>query len=614
MVKKTCENCGQVIGNLQESYFYEGHVVCVRCKSILDKEAAIEKKTCENCEQVIYNQEESFLHEGHLVCTKCKSILDKEVACLPPSTQKSSNDIHQERKPVQKISYIRKHWRGELSLAVSFWINLFLLNGVIISVATLLSYYDVIKNPVNAARFGLVYAVFAILIVYPWQVVGLWRACNRQIKISGKRFLARTAQVLVVIGFIATLGRLNSFLPVYKDYLHLGFGVAEHKKYTIKLETNNTILHLQGELTFGVSKELAKYLRKYPEIESVILDSIGGRIHEGRRLAKLISTYGLDTYSIEGCYSAATIAFISGRNRFLGIGANLGFHQYQTYYKNRDVSVDLEAEQARDLVIFQKQGIKSDFLDKLFDTPNDDLWYPTVDEMLDAGVIHGIVNPSDLLPIEYGFTPKEIDEKTLEFEEALLDIPLYKTIKRYDPETYRRVRVEVGKLLTKGATLIEAQRAGANILEPLVTTAMPKSSDEALIQFAQVFVDNLKKARDIEPILGMKMLYPKQYGSAPYTKYLSDDESASMLDALSKIIIDAYEKNNPVVDTEAAELLMEKLYPIYEEYADYLELDSLQNADDYARHCDLVIKVYTAILKEDKITAGNALRYMFSQE
>ncbi len=87
-----------------------------------------------------------------------------------------------------------------------------------------------------------------------------------------------------------------------------------------------------------------------------------------------------------------------------------------------------------------------------------------------------------------------------------------------------------------------------------------------------------------------------------------------MLDAMSKIIIDAYEKNNPPVDTETAELLMYELVLKLGEYADYLELEGLQNTDDYGRHCDAVIKLYESILEEDKIAAGNILRYMFSLE
>ncbi|MHC4282740.1 MAG: COG3904 family protein [Planctomycetota bacterium] len=542
--------------------------------------------------------------------------VSKQATDVLSSKQKSLNEIPEviERNQSPKTSYIRKHWRGELSLAVSFWINLFLLNIVIFLFSELLGYSEILENPVTSARVVLVFYAFAILIVYPWQIIGLWRSCNNHIKKSSKCFWPRTAQVLVVLGIICTLVNLNSSWPTYKSLFRLAFVKGEFESYSIKLEKNDTLIHLQGGLGFGVSDEVAKLLKKYPEVKGIILDSIGGRIYEGRELAKLISAYDLDTYSLKGCYSAATIAFIAGKKRFIGMEANLAFHQYKMDYEGLDAVADMEEEQAKDLLIFKQQGVKSEFIERLFETSHDDLWYPTVDEMLDAGVIHGIVNPSDLLPIEYGFTSKEIEEASIEIEKALLDIPLYKTIKQYDPDTYREIMVVIEELIKKGATLIEAQRSGANIIQPLAFAALPRTSDEALIQFAQAFVYNLKKLKDVDPILCLKSLYPKQYGSVSFSKYFSDDESNLMLEALNKIVIDAYEKNNPPVDTEAAELLMEKLVLKLGEYADYLELENLQNTDDYGRHCDAVIKLYELILNEDNNISGNALRYMFSQK
>lgn len=507
------------------------------------------------------------------------------------------------------VNYIKKHWHGELSLAVSFWINLFLLNVAIRLLNALFLYSGIIENPVVVARVSLIYAGLVLLIVYPWQIIGLWRSCNHHIEKSGKRFWPRTVQVLVVLGLILSLGKLETSWPIYKDFFRIGFQKDEYGNYTLKLEKNNTLIYLQGALSFGVSKDVTKLLKKYPEVEGIILDSYGGRIYEGRELAKIISAYGLDTYSLKGCYSAATTAFIAGKNRFLGMGANLAFHQYKMGYKSLGTLVDLEAEQAKDLLIFQQQGIQSEFLEKLFGASSDDLWYPTVDEMLDAGVIHGIVNPSDLLPVEYSFSSEE-------FNEAFLDIPVYKTIQKYNPDAYREIMVVFDELIKKGATQIELQHAIANSIEPLAFAALTRTSDEALIQFVQAIVEKLKKLREIDPILCMRMLYPQKYGVLDFSKYSSDDGKSQMRDALDKIIIDAYEKNNPLVDvdTEAAELLLEKLGLELGEYADYLELGGLQNKDDYKRHCDAVIKLYELILNEDKTIAGNALRYMFSQD
>ena len=39
MGKKTCENCEQAIGNLEESFLYKNHVVCKKCKILLEEES-----------------------------------------------------------------------------------------------------------------------------------------------------------------------------------------------------------------------------------------------------------------------------------------------------------------------------------------------------------------------------------------------------------------------------------------------------------------------------------------------------------------------------------------------------------------------------------------------
>ena len=76
----------------------------------------------------------------------------------------------------------------------------------------------------------------------------------------------------------------------------------------------------------------------------------------------------------------------------------------------------------------------------------------------------------------------------------------------------------------KGAAQIEYQHAEVNIIQPLVTKLMPKSSNEALIQFAQEMVERIKKLKETDPILCIKMLYPQKYGMLDLTKYCSDEE------------------------------------------------------------------------------------------
>jgi len=422
---------------------------------------------------------------------------------------------------------------------------------------------------------------------------------------TGKRFWARIAQIFVILGFLCTISILNQSWTVYKWLYQIGFEKDKYANYTLEMEKNDTLIHLRGGLGFGVSKEVGHLLKEHPNVKGIILDSNGGRIYEGRELSKLISFYGLDTYSLQGCYSSCTTAFISGKNRFLGVGANLGFHQYGTGDKDLDYFFDLKTTEEEDLHIFQRQGVKAEFIEKLFNTPSNDFWCPTADEMLNAGVIHGIVNQSDILPIKYSGIPSDTNES---FE----DEPTFRAIQKYEPETYQKIKTVMIEQLKKGASGFEAGHIAADYMEEMGIRCMARTSNDALINYAQVIVDVLKKIEERDPILCLKIIYPQQYGPLNFSMYFPGDKP--MKDVMEKIIVDAYEKNNPQVDVNAAELTIEKLRERLREYSEYLDPQKLQNRKEYKLHCDAIIKLYELILLEDANTAGNVFRYLYSQD
>jgi hypothetical protein len=80
--------------------------------------------------------------------------------------------------------------------------------------------------------------------------------------------------------------------------------------------------------------------------------------------------------------------------------ARLGFHQYSLSKSGLIDSshsriADLVAkrqEQATDRRLFAEQGVSEEFLDKMFDARFDDMWYPSLEELLDSNVIHQVID------------------------------------------------------------------------------------------------------------------------------------------------------------------------------------------------------------------------------
>ena len=183
--------------------------------------------------------------------------------------------------------------------------------------------------------------------------------------------------------------------------------------YRMSLFSNDTVVHLEGNLSLGVSRDFAQMLAAHPNIHTVIIDSSGGIVYEARELAKLIMDRNLDTCTSERCSSVATIAFIAGKKRMVcgdmwaeierlvgcqpsRRGAYLGFCKY----KDCGGRAELEKIEQKDLEFFASRGVDEKFLDKLSVSEPNDLWIPSNLDLYNSGVITLVVKLSDLIPKE----------------------------------------------------------------------------------------------------------------------------------------------------------------------------------------------------------------------
>ena len=286
------------------------------------------------------------------------------------------------------LNYIKKHWQGRFSLTQAFWVNfalLFLILGLL--ERFIFPPFVIDEKAVTIAVF--LYFVIAKLIIYPWQVVGVLRSCATRIRLNSGRLSAIAAQfalaVSLVLVFLSTIESYQS-LQVYKRDLMLERIAPPVPEYTLDLIKQDTLIHLRGPFDIGITNNVSDLLYRYPQVTGIILDSEGGQIYEGRGLARLIRENKLHTFSLDKCLSSCTTAFVAGITRSLGTNAKLGFHQYKTYSLIPSINVD--NEQAKDMAIFVNQGVAPEFIDKIFMHPPEGMWWPQVDELVAAGVVH----------------------------------------------------------------------------------------------------------------------------------------------------------------------------------------------------------------------------------
>jgi ATP-dependent protease ClpP protease subunit len=290
--------------------------------------------------------------------------------------------------PPRRRSYVLRHWRGELSLPVSYWVNFVLLGLVGFGIGFAAS--DVaadLRDPRLLLALGVALIVFGLTLPV-WQIVGVWRSAGHHRARGGRGFWAIVARVLMVLGVLRLLGVVGTEvvpqLPVFSA-IALGDRGMTHE---LRLLDDGGELLFAGQIGFGLSGEITALLDAHPEVKRIRLSSVGGRVLEARRLHDVIRSRGLDTAATGLCASACTIAFMGGTQRLIAPAARLGFHQGNV---PGGTAIDRALQNRRDKRLLLEDGVDAAFVERAYATPNAEVWYPTPEELLRAGFATAIM-------------------------------------------------------------------------------------------------------------------------------------------------------------------------------------------------------------------------------
>ncbi len=288
------------------------------------------------------------------------------------------------------------HWLGKLPLGITLWINLVALL-IVISYAELFILSKLATNPTQLINATLASLFLTRLIIFPWQLIGLLRAVELDYLKHKNALKTRALQGLAVLTILFTLvycleviqGTLF-YLKQIESYSRYGDKVA----YQLSVSADQQQLTIHGDFDIGITTAVRSTIEAHLQIKSVVLQSRGGQVYEGRGLARLFTEHGIDTYVYEECSSACATAFIGGKHRYIGARGKLGFHQYwveTTKYSRFVPFYDLQVEQQRDLALFKSHGVDQAFLDRMFDQPANRIWFPDHSTLLDAQIVLEII-------------------------------------------------------------------------------------------------------------------------------------------------------------------------------------------------------------------------------
>lgn len=295
------------------------------------------------------------------------------------------------------MTYLRDHWQGRHALAWAFWIN-FVLPFVLIVMVEPWIRPAATGGTAAQAVFAACYILLAHAVILPWQIVGLWRSSRRHLEEKGDIAVVTFAQAAILVGLVtAAAATATTAQRIF------GFGTGGDveisdatSRYVLKvlaedsdvLPVNRGVL-IDGRFDLGLSRDLRKLLAETSSIDTIILNSDGGRVFEARGVAKQIVERNLETYVLGHCRSACTIAFIAGVTRILGENGQLGFHSY--HLDGVAALADPLDEQKKDHAFFLQQGVQPDFIARAFATPHEDMWHPDIGRLLGSGVVDHVV-------------------------------------------------------------------------------------------------------------------------------------------------------------------------------------------------------------------------------
>ena len=199
-------------------------------------------------------------------------------------------------------NFFVRHWRGELSLGVAYWVVNLLVFGAGLLVSEAMAALMGGDTSPGAALVVTFLTWTALVAIVVWQIVGLWRSASaharRQQSRNKTRFWAVMAQVMAVVGALQALGHVaTTAIPQISELHEIAIeGDPSISDGEFKILAGGTELSFAGGIKHGVAAELGQILKTAPDIRVLHLTSEGGRVQEAVKLFRLVVERGLETY------------------------------------------------------------------------------------------------------------------------------------------------------------------------------------------------------------------------------------------------------------------------------------------------------------------------------
>jgi hypothetical protein len=503
-------------------------------------------------------------------------------------------------------NYLMRHWRGEHSLPMTFWVNAILVGGLaggLIAKATdwfvdadesFQSYQVVIVLVANVAL---------LLAVNAWQFVGIWRSASRHKSRGGWAPWAWAAKFIVVVEAVAATIVTGYFdVPRIAGNVRLALEDHDTGGHTFRLLRDGTELEFSGGITLGTARDFALFLEASPHVKVLHLHSGGGRMVDGHDIAEQVWKRGLETYVSVQCSSTCALIFLAGRKRWLGEHARLGFHQPHAVGAT-DEELRLGIQYEREYLA--SRGVPTDFAEKALSTPSSSIWFPTHDELMSANVITGLAEKGRFA--ESG--------ESADLANVLLQVPIYASLKKAHPKLFEDFANAVLQERQDGDGTKEGLSSAAALFGDVVDHLLPHATDPLVLERTSIYLGYMDTLRSVDPescaALGggndaqLKADLSKQFPE------LWERETA-----FRKSLIVSTDPDRPSpTESEVDPLLTQVLAKARERFGDDANLLSKDTLDpaEYRRFCEVTIGLYQEVMRLPPAKAADVMRYLYDE-
>jgi len=220
---------------------------------------------------------------------------------------------------------------------------------------------------------------------------------------------------------------------------------------------------------------------------------------------------------------------------------------------------------------------------------------------------------TSLYTVRVSNTHKDLSD----LEVNLREIPAYKQILQYDPVTYQRIQTEIRKSLENGESKSQTLQKIRLIIAELVEKYLPYSSDEALLGYMSIIIQEIEELSGKSPELCFQFLFPEQYGAIDVARYIRPETQKADLDSLSVVIRTGAENPVHIQDFSGYDALIENIITnLHEMYGDDALLLENPHAPgiDKEKFCRMMVTLYREILKLPKKDSVLVLRRMLASK